>query len=119
MGCCSHAAQHQAAAPTEATTRWSIVNFIDTVRVGRAFISGPVLIVHDDAKMAKGEPCTTFYRFEPGSGPREALVSFYCTPRRAKAVKDTTVTAVALDGGIKQLTEYQLAGDTEAHGIPR
>jgi hypothetical protein len=119
MGCCDGTMQHHAQISSSATGRqWSVVNFHNTVRVNKAFITGPVLIVHDDAKMARGEPCTTFYRFVPGSGPREELVSFHCKPRRAAAVATTTVTGVTVDG-VKQLTEYQLAGDEEAHGIPR
>ena len=34
---------------------------------------GPYLIVHDDAKMERGEPCTTFYRFDPAKGPQEEV----------------------------------------------
>ena len=45
--------------------QWTIVNFADPVLVKGRFVMGPVLIVHDSAKMAKGEPCTTFFRFDP------------------------------------------------------
>src|SRR6185436_10267882 len=46
--------------------QWTIVNFAEPVQVKDAVLMGPVLIVHDDAKMSKGETCTTFYRFKPG-----------------------------------------------------
>ena len=121
MGCCKAASGMSAAATASAAQgrQWSIVNFVTTVRVGKSFVSGPVLIVHDDAKMARGEPCTTFYRFDRAAGPREALVSFHCKPRRTAAVSVTTLKTVNTADGITQLTEYQIAGDTEAHGIPR
>ena len=31
-------------------------------------IQGPVIFTHDDDKMARGEPCTTVYLWEPGKG---------------------------------------------------
>jgi hypothetical protein len=114
--CC--AATH-AATQTSAHEQWSIVNFADTVVVNRKFVVGPVLIVHDDEKMARGEPCTTFYRLDPAEGPKEALVSFHCTPRRAKRVDATTFTTADSGVGVKRIVEYQLAGDDEAHGVPK
>ena len=86
--------------------------------VARTLVSGMVLIVHDDVKMAQGEPCTTFYRFDPVEGTKEALVSFHCKPRRAEKVDATTFITEPADLGVKRLVEYQIAGDAEAHGVP-
>jgi hypothetical protein len=99
-------------------TQWSLVNFLDPVLVKDRVIMGPVLIVHDSAKMARGEACTTFYRFEPGKGPKEALVSFHCRPVQRELVEQTTLSVVDTGTGCKRLTEYQIGGDSEAHGIP-
>jgi hypothetical protein len=98
--------------------QWVVRNFTDPVLVKGQFIMGPVLIVHDSAKMARGEACTTFYRFEPGRGPKEELLSFHCTPRQAEPVATTKFTTVSTDAGCKRLVEYQIAGDSEAHEIP-
>ena len=98
--------------------QWTIVNFVDPVQVKDQIVMGPVLIVHDDEKMARGEACTTFYRFEPGKGPREALLSFHCTPVAKTAVSQTTLNIVDTPTGCKRLIEYQIGGDPEAHGIP-
>lgn len=102
-----------------ADKQWSIVNFRDTVRVNGRYVAGPVLIVHDMKKMANGEPCTAFYRFDPAYGPKEELVSFHCIPKRASKIDTTTFKTVVLESGVKTLVEYQIAGDEEAHGIPR
>jgi hypothetical protein len=96
------------------------VNLDEPLLIKGLFVSGPVLFEHDDARMARGEPCTIIYRFAPGKGRREELVSFHCTPRWGK-VADTT--KLALDttrdsNGHCVLREYQFAGDTEAHGVP-
>jgi hypothetical protein len=100
-----------------ATRQWSIVNFPDPVQVADQRVMGPVVIVHDDVKMAEGEPCTTFYRFDPKRGPQEALVSFHCTPVQRGVVAKTTFTVVPGADGCKRLVEYQIAGEGEAHGI--
>ena len=98
--------------------QWTIVNFPDPVQVKGELVMGPVLIVHDSEKMARGEACTTFYRFTPGTGPQEALVSFHCQPVQRAAVAQTTLSVVDSPTGCKRLTQYQVAGETEAHGIP-
>jgi hypothetical protein len=98
-------------------TQWTIVNFQEPVLVKGQFVMGKVLIVHDNARMARGEPCTTFYRFDT-AGPKEELVSFHCTPKKTGAAATTTFTTVSSEPGCKRLVEYQIAGDTEAHGIP-
>jgi len=100
------------------TRQWTIVNFVNAVQVKGALVMGPVLIVHDDVKMAKGEPCTTFYRFDRVKGPQEELVSFHCRPAQRTAVDSTLLTVVSNDPGCKKLVEYQIAGDSEGHGVP-
>jgi hypothetical protein len=100
--------------------QWTIVNFMEPTVVKNAVVMGPVLIVHDSAKMARGEPCTTFYQFEPGKGPKDALVSFHCQPQARAAVARTTFSYSdsRTPAGCKRLLSYQIAGDAEAHGIP-
>ena len=98
--------------------KWAAVNLKDTTLIAGAFVSGPVVFVHDDAKMARGEPCTSVHRFEPDRGTGELIVAFHCKPRWTTAPgKFTTATALRPDGP-PIMTEYQFAGDEEAHGIP-
>src|SRR5439155_9638731 len=93
--------------------QWGIVSFVEPVRVQGYFLMGPVLIVHDDAKMARGEACTTFYRFDAKKGQQEALVTLHCQPVRRPMVATTTLTyAAAPEPGCTRLIAYQLAGDT-------
>src|SRR5262245_34997908 len=104
---------------TGPSKRWAIVNFVDAVRVNREFVMGPCLIVHDDTKMARGEPCTTIYRFDAKKGPQEVLVAFMCKPIRRGVIDVTKVTIVPLvSRDLPNLTEYQFAGDAEGHGVP-
>jgi hypothetical protein len=98
---------------------WTMVNFPDPVSVLDRIVVGPVLIVHDDQKMEQGEACTTFYRFDRARGPQEAIVSFHCTPVQREVAATTRLTVSPLPAvGCKRLVEYQIAGESEAHGIP-
>jgi hypothetical protein len=100
--------------------RWALVNFVDPVRVSGQLLMGPYLIIHDDARMARGEACTSFYRFDPKTGPKEEAVSFHCTPQERAVCANATLTVVRdPDTLIQNLTEYQFAGDAEGHGVPK
>ena len=100
--------------------QWGIATFSDPVLVTNQILMGSYLIVHDDAKMARGEPCTTFYRFDPAKGPQEEAVSFHCTPATRNLTDKLLLTRSEFRSavGIARLTEYQFAGDCEGHGIP-
>jgi hypothetical protein len=100
--------------------QWAAVFLTEPTLVGSTIVQGPVLFVHDEAKMARGEPCTSVQLFNPGDGPAEEIASFHCTPRARAAVRTFTIrTRPNTDYGFGcVLTEYQFAGDTEAHGVP-
>lgn len=98
--------------------KWAAVNLIDTVSIAGKFVSGPVVFVHDDERMARGEPCTSVHRFEKDRGVGEELVAFHCTPRWGKAPGQFTQATVRTPDGLPVLTEYQFAGDEEAHQVP-
>ena len=99
--------------------KWAAINLIDGTLIAGHFVSGPVVFVHDDAKMQRGQPCTSVHRFEPGKGIGEELVAFHCTPRWGKAPGQFTKAVTTSPDGLKIMTEYQFAGDTEAHGVPK
>lgn len=99
--------------------KWAAVNLTDTTLIAGALVSGPVVFVHDDAKMARGLPCTSVHRFEPGKGPGEELVAFHCKPRWGQAPGQFTQSVTTRPDGPRVMTDYQFAGDTEAHGIPK
>jgi hypothetical protein len=98
----------------------AVVYVAEPTLIGSTLVEGRVLFTHDHAKMARGEPCTTIYRFEPANGRAEALTSFQCIPTPRKVVHKFTLTTrpnAALGVGCV-LTEFQFAGDSEGHGVP-
>ena len=98
----------------------AMVYLNEPTMIGSTIVQGPVVFTHDNTKMARGEPCTTVYLFEPGKGRAEAIASFQCIPRRRPVVHKFTITTepnAALGFGCL-LTEFQFAGDSEGHGVP-
>jgi hypothetical protein len=100
--------------------QWAIVYLSEPTLIGSTLVQGPVLFTHDDTRVARGEPCTTVTLFEPARGPIEEIAAFHCIATPRKAVGKFTVRTrpnTALGFGCV-LTEYQFAGDVEAHGVP-
>ena len=110
--------------------QWAIVNFDRTTEVSGALLNaGQYVVVHDAEKMARGEPCTTFYSFgESGNGAQEEAVSFHCIPRERDVTSTTALTLTTVPGNTEgctgwsytndKLTEFQFAADSEGHGVP-
>lgn len=117
FACITAVAVSQSTADT--TVKWAPVNLTSSTMIAGSFVSGPVIFVHDDAKMAAGEPCTSVHRFIPGKGVGEELVAFHCKPRWGQAPERFTQAVTTTPEGLRVMTEYQFAGDTEAHAIPK
>lgn len=98
--------------------KWAAVNLTDTTMIAGSLVSGPVVFIHDDERMARGEPCTSVHRYVPGKGAGEELVGFHCTPRWGKAPDKFTKAITRRPDGPPVMTGYQFAGDEEAHLVP-
>jgi hypothetical protein len=100
------------------TRRSAVVRFLRPTIVAGSFIIGTVVIEHDDDKMAKGEPCTTVYRYKSKTELGEPLVSFMCVPQDRPLATKFEATLVQTVSWPDRLTEYQLVGESEGHGVP-
>ena len=100
------------------TKRSAAVRFLKPTIVAGAFVLGTVVFEHDDAKMARGEPCTTVYRYKSESEVGEPIVSFMCIPRERPVATKFEATIRQAVSWPDRLTEYQIAGEHEGHGIP-
>lgn len=105
------------AAPTRKAVA---VTFIRPIIIAGVAVMGPVVFEHDDARMARGEPCTTVYRHDHKRNDRgEVLVSFMCAPRaRPVAEKFEAILSGPNNTGAAVLVEYQFEGELEGHGVP-
>jgi hypothetical protein len=100
--------------------QWAIAYLSEPTLIASTVIEGAVIFTHDDAKMARGEPCTSVYRFDPQRGPAEEVVAFHCIPvPRGIVGRFTLTTRPNADSAVGCiLTEYQFAGDAEGHRVP-
>jgi len=96
--------------------RTARITFEHPTWVADTQLVGTYVIAHDDRRMARGEPCTILYRPEARD---EVVVSFHCVPRE-RGIASGFVSRIRRDptSDIDTLTEYQFAGDSEAHGVP-
>jgi len=92
------------------------VAFRDPVRVGDKILLGRYVIEHDNDRMARGEACTCIY--EPDDR-RMPVVTFHCTHlTRPVASTATVVLRRRPVYPIKELREFQFAGEEASHGVP-
>lgn len=98
--------------------RSAVVRFLRPTIVAGTFVLGTVVIEHDDAKMANGEPCTTVYRFKSDTEYGEPLVSFMCMPQDRPLATKFEATLYRSVTWPDRLLEYQIAGEREGHGVP-
>jgi hypothetical protein len=114
------AASLPAWASGNASRQWAITYLREPTLIGATIVQGPVMFVHDNEKMARGEPCTSVQLFDPERGAIEEIAAFHCIPTPRKVVSTFTVRTrpnVEIGYGCV-LTEYQFAGDAEGHGVP-
>lgn len=101
----------------------TVATIPDKTKLLKATLLGKYIFVHDDDKMAKGEPCLYVYEYsedqkgQPEVRPEKLVVSFHCQPvQRAKA--DQIVLTYGMAGDLFELREIQFPGSTEAHRVP-
>jgi hypothetical protein len=100
------------------TRRSAVVRFLRPTIVAGSFVIGTVVIEHDDAKMARGEPCTTVYHYKSENELGEPIVSFMCMPQDRPLATKFEATLIRSVSSPDRLTEYQIAGEREGHGVP-
>ena len=104
--------------PTAGARQQGIAFFLRPTQVAGVVLQGKTLIVHDDQKMARGEPCTTIYSYHGKQA--KPLVSFMCKPEARPVAQKMVVKCVTntLTWTTDVMTEYQFAGESEAHRVP-
>jgi hypothetical protein len=98
----------------------AVVEFPQTVLVNGVFLKGDYLVIHDEARMAKGENCTYIYEYT-GNQQGRLVTSFHCTPIEREQVDNFTIVVASFTQGppgVRRVTAIQFAGSTEAHQLP-
>jgi hypothetical protein len=100
------------------TRRTAVVRFLRPTIVAGTFVIGTVVFEHDDAKMARGEPCTTVYQYRSKDELGEPIVSFMCLPQDRPLATKFEAALIHNATWPDKLIEYQIAGEHEGHGVP-
>ena len=97
----------------------AVVEFPQTVKLANVLLRGEYLVVHDETKMAQGEPCLYFYQSKLGRYVRP-VISLHCQRvERAKADHFTvSVFRRNIPLEVPEVREIQFAGATEGHRVP-
>jgi hypothetical protein len=102
----------------------AVVDIPDKTRLLKTTLQGKYIFVHDEEKMAKGEPCFYVYDYsEDAAGQPELkadklIVSFHCEPVQHQKVSQIVLTYGMTDSGLFDLREIQFAGSAEGHRVP-
>jgi hypothetical protein len=97
----------------------AVVEFTQQVKLLGVFLKGNYVVIHDDERMAQGEPCLYVYRLE-GGNPGKLIVSFHCEPVARPASDNFTVLISRRTSiyDIPEVQEIQFPGSAKAHKVP-
>lgn len=100
-------------------TERAVVEFQQNVKLYNVILRGSYLILHDDERMAQGEPCLYVYRYTQGR-PDELVASLHCKPvlREKTDVFKVVLSRDNSPYGLPEVSEIQFAGFAKAHQIP-
>ena len=98
-----------------AASERAVVEFTQTVKLQNVFLRGEYVVIHDDSKMAQGEPCLSIYR---NGEPDNLIVAFHCKPIGRSQVEQFTIrTSRRAWFDLPEILEIQFAGSTTAHQV--
>lgn len=102
----------------------AVVDIPDKTTLVKATLQGKYILVHDDEKMARGEPCFYVYEYsqdaagQPELKADKLVVSFHCEPVQRGKASHIVLTYGMTSGGLFELREIQFASSTEGHRVP-
>jgi hypothetical protein len=92
----------------------AVVRFWNPVRVAGKILMGKFIVEHDTDRMARGEPCTHIYDFYS----KTLAAAFHCTHLTRTPSPTATVSIAPRAQSVGVMTEFQFAGESDAHGVP-
>lgn len=104
---------------TDKAKEKAVVEFTESVKLVDVLLRGEYTIVHDEERMARGEPCTWVYRGK-SEADADLVVSFHCIHvdrERAESFKVTLIPR-RTPYSVPEITEIQFAGSRDGHKVP-
>ena len=104
----------------------AVVDLPDKTKMMKEILQGKYIFVHDEERMAKGEPCFYIYKYsqdaagKPEVKDENLVLSFHCQHlERAKAPQIVmTYVMVAGQSDLFEIKEVQFANSTAVHRLP-
>lgn len=102
----------------------SVVDIPDKTKLLKVVLQGKYVFIHDDDKMAQGEPCFYVYEYsedqtgKPEARPDKLVVSFHCQPTPRGKANQIVLTFGVVSVGLFELREIQFSGSSEGHRVP-
>jgi hypothetical protein len=102
----------------------AVVDIPDQTKLLKATLQGKYIFVHDDQKMARGEPCFYVYEYsqdaagKPDVKPDKLVVSFHCEPIQHEKATHIVLTYGMASATLLELREIQFSGSSEGHRVP-
>jgi len=96
----------------------------DKTKLLKATLQGKYIFVHDESRMAKGEPCLYVYEYSedqagrPEVKPEKLVVSFHCQRVQREKATQIVLTYGMLSPELFELREIQFPGSTDGHRVP-
>ena len=97
----------------------AVLEFVETVKLAGVLLRGEYLVVHDEERMARGEPCTYVYAGKE-QDQAKLVVSFHCIHVDREMVDTTKLTFSRRIApyNTAEITEIQFAGSKDGHKVP-
>ena len=94
------------------------MTFTEPVKLQGLVLKGEYLFIHDNEAMVRGEACTFVYKGNVETA-KNLVASFHCIPENRAKVDHFTVRTTEPSPGVVELREFQFAGETESHLVPK
>jgi hypothetical protein len=104
----------------------AVVDLTDKTKVLKEVLQGKYIFVHDEERMAKGEPCFYIYKYaadatgKPAIKDENLVLSFHCQHLERSKSPQIVLTYVMVPGqpDLFEIKEVQFAGSTAVHRLP-
>lgn len=97
----------------------AVVEFNENTKLMGVILKGEYVFVHDEERMAKGEPCSYVYKSRNGR-EGELVTSFHCQHMERTLAKNfvTRIVKRNIPNELPELQEFQFAGSAAGHRVP-
>lgn len=103
-----------------------VVDLTEKTKLAKEILQGKYIFVHDEEKMAQGQPCFYVYSYsensagKPEAKPDKLVLSFHCQHAERAKARQLILTYGMVPGttDLFEIREIQFEGSTAGHRVP-